>query len=114
LYVCCGLQADRRESSLLRPGPFGERARVLTGIAGRVSIVATQLNVENHAALERAIKGADIVVNTTLPRYNLRIMEAALVAGAHYLDIASAGPLEPGAQPGIFAQLARADEFKSA
>src|SRR5256886_15810382 len=41
-------------------------------------------------------------------------MEAALVAGAHYLDIAAAGPLEPGATPGVFAQLAKADEFKSA
>src|SRR2546430_4575079 len=101
------LRADRRVSSLLLTDQFGERARVLTGIPGRVSIEATQLNVENHAALERAIKGADIVVNTTLPRYNLRIMEAALVAGAHYLDIASAGPLDPGAQPGSFRQPGR-------
>src|SRR5256885_16504948 len=108
------LRADRRVTSLLLTDQFGERARVLTGIPGRVSIEATRLNVENHAALARAIKGADIVVNATLPRYNLRIMEAALVAGAHYLDIAAAGPLEPGAQPGIFAQLARADAFKSA
>src|SRR5256886_16295707 len=108
------LRADPRVSSLPHTDQFGKRATVLTGIPGRVSIEATQLNVENHAALERAIKGADIVVNTTLPRSNLRIMEAALVAGAHYLDIAAAGPLEPGAQPGIFAQLARADEFKSA
>src|SRR2546430_4368983 len=107
------LRADRRVSSLLLTDQFGERARVLTGIPGRVSIEATQLNVENHAALERAIKGADIVVNTTLPRYNLRIMEAALVAGAHHLDIASPGPLEPGAPPGIFAQLATADGVKS-
>ena len=108
------LRADRRVTSLLLTDQFGERARVLTGIPGRVSIEATQLNVENHVALGRAIKGADIVVNTTLPRYNLRIMEAALEAGAHYLDIAAAGPSEPGAQPGIFAQLARADDFKSA
>src|SRR6266581_4403127 len=108
------LRADRRVTSLLLTDQFGERARVLTGIPGRVSIEATQLNVENHAALGRAIKGSDIVVNTTLPRYNLRIMGAALEAGAHYLDIAAAGPSEPGAQPEIFAQLARADDFKAA
>src|SRR5256885_10943355 len=107
------LRADRRVSSLLLTDQFGERARVLTGIPGRVSIEATQLNVENHAALERAIKGADIVVNTTLPRYNLRIMEAALVAGAHYPDIPSAGPPEPGAPPRIFPQLARAGEVQA-
>src|SRR2546425_5937503 len=83
------LRADRRVTSLLLTDQFGERARVLTGIPGRVLIEATQLNVENHVALGRAIKGADIVVNTTLPRYNLRIMEAALVAGADYPGIAA-------------------------
>src|SRR5256885_13666546 len=108
------LRADRRVTSLLLTDQFGERARVLTGIPGRVSIEATQLNVENHAALERAIKGADIVVNTTLPRYNLRIMEAALVAGAHQLDIPAPRPPGPGAPPRVFAPPARAGEVKSA
>jgi saccharopine dehydrogenase-like NADP-dependent oxidoreductase len=108
------LRADRRVTSLLLTDQFGERARVLTGIPGRVSIEATQLNVENHMALRRALAGADIVVNTTLPRYNPRIMEAALDVGANYLDIASAGSPEPGATPGVFAQLAKADDFKSA
>ena len=108
------LRANRRVTSLLLTDQFGERARVLTGIPGRVSIEAAQLNVENHVALRKALAGADIVVNTTLPRYNLRIMDAALEVGANYLDIASAGSPEPGATPGVFAQLAKADEFKSA
>jgi len=108
------LRADRRVTSLLLTDQFGERARVLTGIPGRVSIEAVQLNVENRLALGRAIEGADIVVNTTLPRYNLGIMQAALEAGAHYLDIAAAGPREPGGVPGVFAQIAMGDAFKSA
>jgi len=108
------LRADPRVTSLLLTDQFGERARVLTGIPGRVSIEAAQLNVENHVALRKAIAGADIVVNTTLPRYNLRIMDAAMEVGANYLDIASAGSPEPGSPPGVFAQLAKADEFKSA
>src|SRR5207244_12706721 len=107
------LRANRRVTSLLLTDQFGERARVLTGIPGRVSIEAAQLNVENHVALRKALAGADIVVNTTLPRYNLRIMDAALEVGANYLDIASVGSAEPGATPGVFAQLAEADEFKS-
>src|SRR5947208_15255825 len=85
------LRADPRVTSLLLTDQFGERARVLTGIPGRVSIEAAQLNVENHVALRKALAGADIVVNTTLPRYNLRIMDAAMEVGANYLDIASAG-----------------------
>src|SRR5947208_3914443 len=80
------LRADRRVTSLLLTDQFGERARVLTGIPGRVSIEATQLNVENHAALGRAIKGSDIVWNTTLPRYNLRFMVEAMYSSDHYLD----------------------------
>src|SRR5438477_503281 len=96
------LRANRRVTSLLLTDQFGERARVLTGIPGRVSIEAAQLNVENHVALRKALAGADIVVNTTLPRYNLRIMDAALEVGANYLDIASAGSPEPGATPGVF------------
>src|SRR5439155_1766881 len=84
------LRADPRVTSLLLTDQFGERARVLTGIPGRVSIEAAQLNVENNVALRKAIAGADIVVNTTLPRYNLRIMDAAMEVGANYLDIASA------------------------
>src|SRR5947199_8159448 len=41
-------------------------------------------------------------------------MDAAMEVGANYLDIASAGSPEPGSPPGVFAQLAKADEFKSA
>src|SRR5438034_266860 len=97
------LRADPRVTSLLLTDQFGERARVLTGIPGRVSIEAAQLNVENHVALRKALAGADIVVNTTLPRYNLRIMDAAMEVGANYLDIASVGSPGPGSTPGVFA-----------
>src|SRR5438094_8073093 len=85
------LRADPRVTSLLLTDQFGERARVLTGIPGRVSIEAAQLNVENHVALRKALAGADTVVNATLPRYTLRIMDAAMEVGAEELDIASVG-----------------------
>src|SRR6266550_2913505 len=110
------LRADRRVTSLLLTDQFGERARVLTGIPGRVSIEATQLNVENHAALGRAIKGSDIVVNTTLPRYNLRIMGAALGAGADYFKAAGRTALvSMGFDPGISNVMARdaAERFEA-
>src|SRR2546425_8619684 len=60
------LRTEPRVSSLLLIDEFGERARVLTGIRGRVAIEATQLNVENRIALAKALAGADVVVNTTL------------------------------------------------
>src|SRR2546426_775875 len=108
------LRTDPRVSSLLLIDEFGERARVLTGIRGRVAIEATQLNVENRIALAKALAGADVVVNTTLPKYNLPIMQAALEAHSNYLDTAAAGPKEPGATPGIFEQLATSDAFEDA
>src|SRR2546427_7102104 len=108
------LRTDPRVSSLLLIDEFGERARVLTGIRGRVAIEATQLNVENRIALAKALAGADVVVNTTLPKYNLPIMQAALEAHSNYLDTAAAGPKEPGATPGIFEQLAMGDAFEDA
>src|SRR5438034_10990230 len=106
------LRANRRVTSLLLTDQFGERARVLTGIPGRVSIEAAQLNVENHVDLRKALAGADIVVNTTLPRYNLRIMDAQLEVGAHYVDLDSSGSPEPGAKPAPLALLATAHDFK--
>ena len=108
------LRGDPRVTSLLLIDQFGERARVLTGIRGRVAIEAKQLNVENRIALTKAIAGADLVINTTLPKYNLGIMQAALEVRANYLDPSAAGSREPGGLAGIFEQLAMGDAFKAA
>src|SRR5881409_2196252 len=108
------LRGDPRVSSLLLVDLFGERARVLTGIRGRVAIEAKQLNVANRIALTKAIAGSDLVINTTLPRYNLGIMQAALEVRADYLDPSAAGPREAGGLAGIFEQLAMGEAFKAA
>lgn len=107
------LRGDPRVSSLLLIDLHGERARVLTGLRGRVSIEALQLNVENRTAIARAIAGSDIVVNSTLPRYNLSVMRAALDARTNYLDVAAAESREPGGLPGVFEQLEMAEGFKA-
>src|SRR2546428_9811025 len=99
------LRGDPRVTSLLLIDLFGDRARVLTGIRGRVAIEAKQLNVENRIALTKAIAGSDLVINTTLPRYNLGIMQAALEVRANYLDPSAAGPREIGGPAGSFQQL---------
>src|SRR3970282_1113215 len=62
----------------------------------------------------KAIRGSEVVVNTTLPKYNLTIMQAALEAGANSLDVAATGPREPGGPPGILEQLDMHEAFKSA
>jgi len=108
------LRGDPRVTSLLLIDLFGERARVLTGIRGRVAIEAKQLNVENRIALTKAIAGSDLVINTTLPKYNLGIMQAALEVRANYLDPSAAGPRDAGGLAGIFEQLAMGEAFKAA
>src|SRR3989442_1720376 len=108
------LRGDPRVTSLLLVDLYGERARVLTGIRGRVAIEAKQLNVENRIALTRAIAGVDLVINATLPKYNLGIMQAALDVRANYLDPSAAGPRESGGLAGIFEQLAMGEAFKDA
>src|SRR2546425_3400397 len=108
------LRWDPRVTSLLLVDLYGERARVLTGIRGRVAIEAKQLNVENRIALTKAIAGVDLVINATLPKYNLGIMQAALEVRANYLDPSAAGPREPGGLAGIFEQLAMGEAFKDA
>ncbi|HYS99528.1 MAG TPA: saccharopine dehydrogenase NADP-binding domain-containing protein [Thermoplasmata archaeon] len=107
------LRVDPHMTSILLIDQHGERARVLTGIRGRVPIEAMQLNIENHAGIVRAIQGADIVINATLPRYNLELMQAALQVRANYLDVAATGPREPGGPPGIFEQLEMDEQFKA-
>src|SRR3989449_2492005 len=108
------LRGDPRVTSLLLVDLYGERARVLTGIRGRVAIEAKQLNVENRIALTKAIAGSDLVINTTLPRYNLGIMQAALEVRANYLDPSAAGPREIGGLAGVFEQLPVGEAFNAA
>lgn len=108
------LRTDPRVTALLLADQKGERARILTAIRGRVPIEARQLDVEDAAALARTVRGYDAVVNTTLPKYNLAIMEAALQAGADYLDVGATGPRTPGGKPGILEQLDLDDRFKAA
>ncbi len=108
------LRTDARVTALLLADQKGERARILTAIRGRVQIEARALNVEDAATLVRTIRGYDVVVNATLPKYNLSIMEAALQAGTDYLDVGATGPRTPGGKPGILEQLDLDDRFKAA
>lgn len=52
---------------------------------GKIAIV----NANNVADMKKCFKGADMVVNSTLPRYFLKIMKASLASGANYIDMAT-------------------------
>lgn len=59
--------------------------RVATVLKGRVRAVAA--DAASPSSLSRALKGATVVVNACHHDFNLRVMDAALKAGAHYCDL---------------------------
>jgi len=67
-----------------------------------------------------AFTDVDVVMNLVLPRFNLRIMDACLKAGAHYVDaatdlaLAKEKPGEPVTSPPEFLQLAYDASFREA
>jgi saccharopine dehydrogenase-like NADP-dependent oxidoreductase len=48
---------------------------------------AIEADAASPASLARALKGATVVVNACHHDFNLRVMDAALKAGSHYLDL---------------------------
>ena len=45
------------------------------------------VDARDAASLERALQGADVVVNAADYRLNLDVMRGALAVGAHYVDL---------------------------
>ncbi len=55
---------------------------------GSSKVTTMRVDAGNLNDLLEAAKGVDAVINLTLPRFNLKIMEAAVKSGAHYVDTA--------------------------
>ncbi|MCD6260909.1 MAG: saccharopine dehydrogenase NADP-binding domain-containing protein [Thaumarchaeota archaeon] len=66
-----------------------ERARRVAAETGRRKAVAKRVNALNYRRVAKLAKNVDILINATLPKYNLSLMKACLEAGAHYIDLAS-------------------------
>ena len=62
--------------------------------------------------LLRAAKGMDVVVNASVPIFNLKIMKAALKSGACYQDLALGSP--PPFEEALSSELGLSDQFKDA
>lgn len=70
-------------------------ARELDG--GRVAV--ERLDAADPQALSRGLGGHGLVINAVLPRFNGAIMDAALAARAHYLDLAGGEDDQFGRDP---------------
>jgi len=71
-----------------------DRVRSLTKKLESDKISARRVDAANVDELLKATKGADVVINAALPKYNLKIMDAALKSGAHYVDLATDTPVK--------------------
>ncbi len=64
------------------------RAERLARELGGSKIRVQSLDASDRRALERSFNGHDLIVNAIPPHFNGLIMDAALAAGSHYMDLA--------------------------
>ncbi len=65
--------------------------------SGRVRV--ERFDASDPAALARSFRGQGLVVNATPPHFNGLIMDAALAAGSHYMDLAGGEDDQLGRDP---------------
>jgi saccharopine dehydrogenase (NAD+, L-lysine-forming) len=83
------LSSSKKVDSLqLADIDIAQAERVATRI-GKKKVEPVKLDAANVSEVEDALKGKGLVINSSLPRFNVGIMNAALEAGAKYIDLAS-------------------------
>jgi saccharopine dehydrogenase (NAD+, L-lysine-forming) len=70
---------------------------------------AVKVDAGDRNDLTKAIGQVDVVINATVPRYNMLIMDAALKSNVHYIDLASDIPYDS-----VRKQLSFSDKWKDA
>jgi len=75
--VCCDIDLDRANWAV---------ERLESDKLSAVRVDASKID-----DLMGAARGSDVLINSSLPRFNMNIMEAALRSGAHYTDLAIGG-----------------------
>jgi len=92
--VICTYLARRPDvSEIVCAGRNLEKAKKLIERLKSDKITAKKLDASNSNELTNTAKGMNLVVNATVPKYNLIIMDAVLKGGASYQDLAS-GPTD--------------------
>jgi saccharopine dehydrogenase-like NADP-dependent oxidoreductase len=67
------------------------RAERLAAELGGGRLAVERVDAADPQALARSLKGSHLVISAVLPIYNEAIMEAALAAGSHLLDLSTGG-----------------------
>ncbi len=121
LIVGIGVQGSVIATELVR-SPEVSEVRLSDIDVGKAERLAERLKSEKITTqgvdankpddLLRAAKGMDVVVNASVPVFNLKIMKAALKSGACYQDLALGSP--PPFEEALSSELELSDKFKDA
>lgn len=90
------------------------KTRALKKKIGGTKVVVRKADASKLSDLVRVFKGNDMVVNATVPKYNLIVMEACLKAKCHYMDLSTGGPKEVTDTPELSEQMAYDERFRNA
>lgn len=117
-----GVGAAGEVAALLLASQKGiDRLRIADVRKGRLEHVASRIDCPVEAVradfgkkegLRKACRGADVLLNASIPMYNEAIMQESLRIGSHYLDLASEGSPDPKQPSRIHAQLRLDEEFR--
>lgn len=88
------------------------RVRQLTDEIRDQRFESKGLDASDFSQVKVFLQGVDLVINATVPRFNLIIMDAALDARCHYMDMASDGPVKLPGRVDVFSQMEYDQKFK--
>ncbi|UCE15379.1 MAG: saccharopine dehydrogenase NADP-binding domain-containing protein [Candidatus Bathyarchaeota archaeon] len=84
--ICGDLAQTPHISEVVCAGRNIDKAKQLAQKLKSDKVTPKKVDASSSDELMKAIKEVDIVINTSLPEYNLIVMEAALKNRAHYID----------------------------
>lgn len=83
--ICRDLVNAPRISEIVCADINIDRAKQLTENLKSDKVTPKKVDANNSDQLMKALKEVDIVANVALPKFNLKVMDAALKNGAHYI-----------------------------
>jgi len=111
--ICTYLARSSEVSEIVCAGRNLEKAKRLVERLKSDKMMPKKLDATNSDELTSVAKGMDLVVNATVPKYNLIIMDAVLKGGANYQDLAS-GPTDIPMDNFVSKQLERNKKYEDA
>jgi saccharopine dehydrogenase (NAD+, L-lysine-forming) len=89
-----------------------ERLKIVRRRARTRCLRVEEADFSQEADLRRACRGAGVIINCSLPHFNLPIMEQALRQKAHYIDLASMGSPDPEERSAVLDQIKMDGQFR--